>query len=424
MNKSIFYLITFLIFSSKLMSQDLDDINEMMGNLQYKSAKTAIDKYLSNPKKAADADGYYFKGRVYNSLSNDSTVTLKESYSLKTDAFEAFKQCQQLDKKEVRLKLESYQSFFALYFGFYDLGVKYYNAEDYDAAVDAFKKTLEINEFIYSKKYENAQAKLNKIDTSLILNIAAAAIKAKKDDIAVLYYNKLVDYNIGGRDYKDVYLYLIDYYSKKQDEVAFNKILEKSKKMYPNDPTWVDLEIEAINKKGDKSILFAKYEELIAADPSNFVLQYNYSVELYNGMYGKNATKAGDTATAKKLTETLIKAIANEPKEDITATVLICNHLYNQSSDLLNSASVIKSNKPEDIKVKNAIKSKAGLLMDDCIKYAENAERFYQGLSTKTSMQKANFKIILGYLNDLYSVKKNAVKAAEYEKKLSSVEKL
>ncbi len=424
MKKYFFYVLALMAFSSNLQSQDLDDINEMMAKSDYKSAKTAIDKYTSNPKKSDDADGFYFKGRIYNSLSSDSTVSINESFQLKIQAFDAFKQNLQLDKEEMRLKLESYQSFFMLYFGFYELGVKYYNTQDYSAAVDAFKKTLELNDFIFSKKYENPQAKLNKIDTSLILNIAASAIKAKKEDIAVLYYNKLVDYNIGGKDYRDVYLYLIDYYNKNQDEASYNKILEKSKKMYPNDPTWVDLELEAINKKGDKNILFAKYEELISKDPANFILQYNYSVELYNSMYGKNANKAGDTVLANKLTETLKKAITNESKEDITATVLICNHLYNQSSDILNSAGLIKSNKPEDIKTKNAIKTKANILMDECIKYAEIAEQFYQNKTNKTAIQKANYKIILGYLNDMYTVKKNVTKASEYENKLSSIDKL
>ena len=131
-----------------------------------------------------------------------------------------------------------------------------------------------------------------------------------------------------------------------------NEFLIKARKIYPNDDYWIDAEIKLVSKKGDKTSLFAKYEDLIKQNPTNFVLPYNYAVELYNSLYGKDASNAGDLAMSAKLTEITKLAIANEEKTEITATMLMCNHLYNMSADLINNANNIKGTKPEDVKKK------------------------------------------------------------------------
>jgi hypothetical protein len=62
--------------------------------------------------------------------------------------------------------------------------------------------------------------------------------------------------------------------------------------------------------------------------------------------------------------------------------------------------------------------------MNLCISYAEKAVKYYEAIPSKTQMQKANYKITLGYLSDIYSIKKNPAKAAEYDKKNAAADKL
>ncbi len=121
-----------------------------------------------------------------------------------------------------------------------------------------------------------------------MLNTAAAAIQAKKDDEAITYYRKITDANVSGKDYLEVYEYLVDYYSKKDDQASLQPMLEKAKRFYPQSDFWTDVELQAIGKKGDKAALLAKYEELLAQNPANFILTYNYGIELYNSLYGKD----------------------------------------------------------------------------------------------------------------------------------------
>lgn len=414
-----------LIFTatSIVKSQSIEEINEMMGKLQFRQAKTAIDKYMQNPKKAEDSEGWYYKGRIYNSLSRDSSVSASEVYDLKNEAFNAFQKNQQYDKKDFYMQMEQYTSYLDLYAGFYDFGAKQFNGKNYEVALNSFKKANEVKDFILNKNYKYDQATLYPIDTSLIMNIAASALQAKKEAEAVSYYKKLTDASVSGPDYKEIYEYMVDYYVKKGDTDSYKPLLEKAKRLYPKSDMWNDIEIKAVSGGGDKKALFAKYEELISQNPSSFLLQYNYAAEMYNSLYGKDATNAGDSILSNKLTSVLKNAIAIET-DDITATMLLTNHLYNYSADQLNAANMIKSTKPEDLKNKNAIKASANNSMDECISYAEKAVKYYEDISSKTPIQKANYKIVLGYLSDIYSIKKNRVKADEYDKKNHAADKL
>jgi hypothetical protein len=145
---------------------------------------------------------------------------------------------------------------------------------------------------------------------------------------------------------------------------------------------------------------------------------------LYNKLHGKDAAEDVDSLASNKLIEYLKIAIKNEGEKDVLATMLLTNHLYNTSAIKINLSNIIKGNKPADIKQKSLLKSQSNKLMDDCIIYAERVESFYTNLSNKTPIQKANLKKVLNYLEDIYGLKKNAAKLAEYQKKNASFEKL
>ncbi len=404
-------------------AQDLDQINDLMAKSKFKEAKTGIDKYLLNPKKANDAEGWYYKGRVYNSLSRDSTVPQSDLFQLRNDAYNAFKQNQLLDPADIYMKLETYNSYLDLYFGFYDLGAKEFNSKNFNGALESFKKSNEVKDFILAKKYTYAQITLYPLDTALVLNTAASAVQAKKEDEAVVYYRKLTDANVSGKDYLEIYEYLVDYYNRKEDQANLQAMLAKAKSYYPENEFWYDVEIRNAKKSGDQALLLAKYEELLKQNPKNFTLSYNYGIELYNGLYGKEAKTGDNTEAKQKLTGVLQQAIDNEPNGDVTATVMMANHLFNVAADELNTSNMIKSTKPEDVKKKADMKTQAHKTMDECIKYAESAEKHYDGLPKLTGGQKANYKIMVGYLGDIYSLKNNKAKTAEYEKKNAESDK-
>ena len=128
--KKIVILLVLVITAATGFTQNLDEIRDQIIKKDYATARTAIDKYLADPKNADKADAWYFKGVAYNSLANEKSTPPADVYKLKSDAFEAFKKNQLLDTKDTRLKLEGYNSYLDLYFGLYDLGANSFNNKD------------------------------------------------------------------------------------------------------------------------------------------------------------------------------------------------------------------------------------------------------------------------------------------------------
>jgi len=411
--KQFFILLTFLSATLFTYGQKLDDITALMNKQQYKEAKAGIDQYLANAKNANDADAWYYKGRIYNALSTDKAVSGTEAYQDKLEAFDAFKKAQTLDPKKLRFKLEQYLSYLDLYSGFYDLGAKDFNEKKFDASLSAFEKALEVKDYILAKNITFDQVTLHPLDTGLVMNAAIAALQANKEDVSMKYFQQMADYNVDGESNLQVYQLLADYYERKKDSDKLQAILAKGRKLYPKDGYWDEIDLKQIK---DKPALLAKYREMIVKDPNNFGLNYNYAVEIYNLLYNKNDERP---ANEEELKSQLTEALKNSIKLDTTidATVLMANHLYNIAADYGNAATLIKGTKPEDVKKRNDLNKQSVSVMEECIGYCNSGIAYYDKLPSLNGRQKSNEIIMLGYLIDIYGIKKDPKKVAEYEAK-------
>jgi hypothetical protein len=405
-------------------SQSIDDINKyhMLG--QNKKAKELVDKFLTETKNAGKADGWYYKGRIYNAVSKDSGTTPTDAMKLKLEAFEAFKKYLQLDPKEVSLKNDGYVWFFDIYNGFFDIGAKEYNVKSYAGAFEGFKNALMVEEFTRGKNYEYNGYKFPSLDTSLIQNTAMAASQAKDEASAIAYYRKLTDANLSGEAFLNIYQYVTEYYYKNKDEANMKAMLDKGRSLYPNEKYWTELELEAVSKTGNKEALYAKYEELMKREPNEYSWPYNLGVELFNEVYTGDAKPANAIALKEKLSEVLKTAIAIQGDKGSDAKMLMTRHTYNDAYDYQDSSKKIKGAKPEDIKKRNEIKALFLKKVDVCIPYGEQVIAYYAAQATLKPIYKSNYKIVLDILSQLYTAKGDVKKAAEYEKKKGEVDKL
>ena len=420
MKKLCFF--SFVLFVAAVANaQSLDDIGKLMEKNKYAAAKVSIEKYIADPKNAASAEAWYYKGRIYNSLSKDSTVAKQDAYNYKQTAFDAFKKNQQLDKFDLRMKTEFYKSYLDLYLGFYDLGAQNFNLKNYPAAYNSFTKSQEMENFILSKNYLYDEIKLNKLDTALVMNIAASALQASDTLNAVINYRRITDAGITGLDYERVYEYLGRYYLEKKDNSNAQMILAKAKTAYPTNNFWNALEVEQISKSGDIKALLARYDELYNKDPRNFANSYNYAVEMYNSLWA-NVNKSPDTALFLKLTTVLKSAIAVD--ESMDATMLLNNHLFNVAADYSTKAAlikVIKTTKPDELKKKKDLNASSINYMNELIPYGESMMKFLSAKTTLTTKQKINYKQVANYLSDAYRLKGDLKKSAEYDKITDSI---
>lgn len=421
MKKYCFFMMLLFSFAAGF-GQKLEDITKLENANKHKEAKAGIDKFLSDPKNAGEAAAYFYKGKIYNAVSKDTTITPEEAMKLKTDAFEAFKKYQQMDAKELNFILENHGSYFDLYNGYFDIAAKQFSKKNFAASFEGFKNALAVEDFVRSKNYDYGGFKFPTLDTSLILNTAIAANQSKDEASAVIYYRKLADANLVADQYMGVYQFLAEYYMKNNDDANLAAMLEKGRTLFPKDDYWTDVEVDRVAKSGNKQALIAKYEEMIKRYPTKYAYPYNLSVELYNQLYTADNRPANAIALQDKLTETLKQAIALD--KGVDSRMLMTRHLYNYAYDFQDSSKKIKGVKPDDVKKRTDLKNQFIKKIDECIPYAEGAVAYFAGLPTLRPVQKANYKDVLDILSQFYGAKGDVKKAAEYDKKKEDVGKL
>ena len=422
--KKLFMMIALAFGANTLLAQDIDEIKKYAYLGQFAKAKELVDKYLAVEKNAKKSEGWFYKGYVYNMASKDSAKTLVESDVLKTEALAALKKYKELDNKAELLAEQNNAPFFDIYSGYAsDLGIKAYNKKDLASAFDYFKKALVVHDYIFSNNIIGANGyKFAAMDTILTLYTAIAGVEAKQQDEAMTYYRKLADANIApDKSYLDVYQQLTEYYKTKKDHASFADVLAKGRKLYPaNEEYWVAIEIEEAVDGVAKPEVFGKYEALMAKNTANYTIPYNYAVELYH-FINSNENKNTNTDQYKaKMVEVLKKAIAiNHTSE---ANFIMANFLYNNSVDIADEARKLKGPKPEDLKKKKELNEQSTKVMNDAIPYAIAVENGYAAIKDPKGSQKLNRKQSLIILRNIYEVKKDAAKLAEYEKRVKEIE--
>ncbi len=218
---------------TKAKMKSLAEINELLRLNKNIEAKNAIDDYMNVSANRENSEALFFAGRVYNAFSKELTNSIENVLIYKTISFEVFKRNQKLDTLDIRLKSESYVSYFDLYNGFFDLGSKAFNEMKYSLAYQSFSKALDVEDYVFLNDYSYNGFKFSKFDTSLILNIASSAFKNNDIKSGVLNYQKIIDQGITGENYESIYEYLVYYYKENQNEESFNQLLIKAKRAYP-----------------------------------------------------------------------------------------------------------------------------------------------------------------------------------------------
>lgn len=402
-------------------AQDIKEIKNMTLVGQNVKAKEAVDKYLAVEKNASKPEGWYYKGYIYDMVSKDSSKTMDESRALKAESYAALQKYRTLDPKAPLLQEQNNSVLFDLYVGYSsELGVKAYSAKNIEAANNDFVKALEIHDYIFNNNLEGSGGfKFSKLDTTLLLYTAITASELKKPEEAAKYYKMLTDASISDTNYIDAYQFLADHYRTTKNKEGFADIIAKGKKFYPkNNEYWTAMEIEEATDGVAKPGLFDKYEELLTKYPDNYTLPYNYGVELYQYIYSDEMKTANTSAYKTKLPELMKKALAIKSTSE--ANFLLANFLYNNSIDISEEARKLRGPKPEDLKKRKLLEAEATKSMNDAIPYAEAVNTIFLTIPKPKGSEKVNNKQAFTILKNIYEIKKDAAKVAEYDQKIKA----
>ena len=391
---------------------------------QFDKAKDALDKYIADPKNATNTIALYYKAYVYSALARDTKKTTAESKTLNDEAFAALKKYTELDTKAPLTKEESNSTLFNIYFSYYDLGIKLYNEKNFAESFNLFKNSLHVHDYGIARNLNGpGTLKFAVHDTDLVWNLAVLANELKKKDEAQVYYKKIADADLPDEKYVTAYEEMILKAKREKNAEQFAKYIASAKKHYPVDiPYWEMKEIEfALGDLQDEALL-NKYEELTKALPNNYVVFYNYAIEM-DKFISSDASKGKDINAYKNKIEELYKK-AVSIKSTLEGNLQLANLYYSKTFEYDERIAKIKGTKPAELKVKNELiaESKANMLAS--IPYAEEAVKILSTYKEYKFADKSNYKLALEILGHGYKESGNAAKLAEVEKKKIEVEKL
>ena len=198
---------------------------------KFEEAKNEIDKVTADPKSLGKAETWYWKSMVYAGLSKDAAMRTKYPNLLK-DADDAFKKYIELDPGFAQVKDKGAQGFFDIYATSYNGGIKVFNEKKWDEAGKLFESAIYYIDMILKNKWTSASIAF---DTSTVLYAAYSfqnaandskldeAAKAAKLDQAAKYYRVLADNKVAGKDYVDVYKFLMSHYTATKNNELFKK---------------------------------------------------------------------------------------------------------------------------------------------------------------------------------------------------------
>lgn len=420
MKKGMLVILLAVCTLGGVFAQNVSKINDMIKNGELDKAKEAVDQLVANPKQQKKAEAWLTKAKVYGAIAaSDKFKTLVPDG--RQDAFEAIKKGEEVDKTELTklLTLESYKPVYDLYAGYFDIGASQYNAEKYEDALSSFKKSSEISSYIFKNGWG-----LSQLDTTLSYYSALSAMNAKKEDEAAGFFQKLADANIGGKpEYVTIYRYLAKHFLDKKDATNMLKYIKQGQGLYPKDDYLPLVEFDYLRSQGDKKAIYAKYEELIAANPENYEMIIDYANELFNETHVSDVKErpADYNERVTKIEDLYKKALALKP-DALEANLNLAKHYFNQALFIEEDANKIKSTKPEDVKKKDELKAK---VVELCNKAIPPFEVVFNTLSAKDNLklsEKSELKSACNNLAYCYDRKKDKAKSDFYQKKYDEID--
>jgi len=416
-----------------LFAQKIDKAKELLDTKKNPAeAKTEIDKVLATDKGSKDPEAWFLKARIYYVLGTDANLKAANP-TAREEAFEAIKKYVDLEnarekdsmKRYISLQVAQFQPLTGLYSSYSNDGASYYNAQNFNGALESYKKTMGIFDYMAGKNWTGK----SKFDTTITLYAAITAEKANKPDDAAIFYGKIAENKIKSEGYVDIYKWLADHYAKKNDLENAAKYVKLGKEVYPDDPFWSGFEIETIRDKGTKEQLFAKYEEIIKEQPNNHVFYFNYGVELYQTAYDNDETKrpANSKELIEKSREMLNKSVQLKP-DYANAQMLLGQIAYNQGVDLNKLQGAIKGTPtkkltPDETKKKDDLKKQMMAKFDEAIPYFETVDKLLGSAGKLKMEEKSVLKDAYDLLVTVYEIKGDKDKTTFWTEKFNDVDK-
>ena len=338
------------------------------------------------------------RGQIYQELFKTKDENYKK---LAKDplfvALDSYKKALQLDEKGHNANFIKIQLTY-LTTDLTNQAVQAFNNNDYNLALESFKKILEIDDMPLMKEKDQPAA----IDTVVIFNAGLAAYNAEKYDEAIKFYQKAADYDYNGAR---TYELISSSYILQQDTASALKALQKGFEKYPDNSSimvsMINIYLNA-NKVDDAM----KYLQLaIKQDPNNASFYF---------AQGSLFDKTGDT---EKAIDSYKQAISL--KDDFADAYYNLGAIYyNKGVKQIDVANAVPTNQPDKYEQE---KAKADDFFKEAIPPMEKAAK--NAASATDEKSKETYSSSLETLKTLYYRLKMMDKFDDVNSKLQELKK-
>ena len=279
-------MIALATFSIIAHSQDFGDIDKAMLLKQPETAKTEIDKLSADPKMAHKPSVLFYKGAVYAAIYAKPDLRAKYS-NPEITADSALKQYIMADSAFSMIKQYEFgqQPIFDMYSTSYDMGIRTFTDKKWDSAAHYFGLSEYYINYILTRKWT---ASKEMFDTASTEYAGFAYQNENQPDMAMKYYTIIAHYKVATKDTRDVYRFMLHYYTDKKDEADFKSILAEAKQLYPDQlDLWNEYEMQYMNNNMNIDDVIAKYKSDDAAGKITTAEQYEKLWRIFCRPYQK-----------------------------------------------------------------------------------------------------------------------------------------
>jgi hypothetical protein len=412
-----------------LQAQDLESVKKQMLLTRYKDAKTEMDKVAVNPKFSTKPETWLVKAQIFNGLATTKGVSKEDSVAYLKESMAALDKYAELEPSKALAADPKYSDVSrTLYVAYFNSGIGKFNDKQWDSAHSDLKKAAVLSDYLIRSKILNGP-----IDTNAVMYTGASAQNAKKEDEAVVWYSKLADAKVAGKDNEFVYQFLTDYYLRKRDEANFKKYQQVGLQLYPQSKYFGAVADDYARGSNDFNDVIKFQEEKIKANPSDYDLQYNLGAEIYDHIYPRNSdsvkTVEGNVGEwEQKMVGAMEKAAEAKPEKGMPYAVIA--NSYIKKAEALNNKITALSDSIKNVN-KGAKPDKTGKLppapkdmltrrdamykdyynlLDQSVNYFEKASERFSKAATLEPIEKSFYKNAASNLIDIYSMKKTNAK--------------
>lgn len=403
--KNLLLAVCMMVAGQAVVAQKLDEPNKLLLLGKYEEAKKEIDKTFTDPKASDNPEALLLKSKIYAELYLDTS--LKAKYPEAGDqSYDALKKYIGKDASLKSLKENNgMRAVSIIYSNKFNEGRKAFGESKWDEALKDFTVAEDMGDFISKNGLGNNK---QNIDTFTVVYAGYAAQNAKNTDRALYYYKKFAAEKIGGKDFVEIYRYILNAQLDAKNGEEFSKYLALAKQLYPNESTmWNAYEMEFMTQNAGVEKMLAKYKEL---DPAGKLSAKEYVTyaEYFANVPKDELSKMDSTQQSNLKTiasDAFGKAFAADQNGvyAFNAGVLLYqqfNSLEDQYQALFGQSAALK------VKRDSVLKQQI-VIADQAIDYMEKSYNILKAKSPREKVETSCLSKSVDFLANLYSWKRD-----------------